>query len=349
MFKKITFCLTCVLCCLVPIQKVTARPGTRKQSAQNRTQHQREDLKQFLQRNQMRVLQEGPQVRAYNNQHQITFKVKSPEIFFNGTKIYLSQPIQSQENRIYINKCDSESILYPLLHPQTVHSAKNKIIVIDPGHGGKAEGARNNALNIIEKNYTLKTACELQKALQSLGYKVHLTRNDDRNLSLKDRSNYANRLRAKLFISIHYNASQSESSNGIETYAYTFPFQHSTGRNQASYQDGKSQPNNRFDQQNTLLAYYIHRNLINTLHRADRGLRHARFGVLKDLNCPGVLIECGFISNQSEALHIKTEPYQKQLIRSIVKGIQQFETETNFSQKKPLQSTKPHLQIKRVH
>ncbi|MDR2769310.1 MAG: N-acetylmuramoyl-L-alanine amidase [Puniceicoccales bacterium] len=288
-----------------------------------------EDVENVLKRYSFRcIYEDGRYFRCFNCAHHIAFIVDSKEMIFDGTKLFLTRPVvkNPRQNRFSIAAVDVEKILKPLLEPEKIkkYLPNGGCIVIDAGHGGIAEGAKNSKLKLVEKFLTLNTARALQLALNKLGYRVFLTRDSDTDLSLEQRGQWANKLKAQLFVSLHYNAAESTQARGIETFTYTFASHPSTDRTKALVSDGLTETNNRFDIQNTYLAYCIQKSVTLRLGSIDRGVRRARFGVLRHIHCPAILIECGFLSNDDEARRIATNIYQEKLVSGIIEGIQRY-------------------------
>src|SRR5205814_8954364 len=98
-------------------------------------------------------------------------------------------------------------------------------IVLDPGHGGENTGARCACNHSFEKDYTLDWALRLRPLLESEGWKVHLTRTNDMDLTLSNRVTFAEQLKADLFLSLHFNSVKGETAHhdhgGVETYCLT--------------------------------------------------------------------------------------------------------------------------------
>jgi len=289
----------------------------------------------------LQLKQEKDLIHLSNSQNHWIFQENSKEAFFNNTKIFLTYPVQSKlvgkKNPQKVNSIqsvDKEKLFNVLQQPKAFSI---KTIVLDPGHGGKAEGAINKTLNIKEKDLNLKIAQQLAKQLKSLGFTVYLTRDNDKDLSLKERSEFANKMKADILLSIHHNSSHSQAPCGIEVYTYPFAGHPSTERNTPIASDKVVAPVNTHDKTSTLLAFNLQKNIIYRTKLNDRGVRRGRMGVLNGLKCPGVLIECGFISNQQEAKNLLQESYQKKLIQGICDGIQQCKQ----SHKLPTRSFSP--------
>ena len=219
-----------------------------------------------------------------------------------------------------IRTADVETILKPLLFPQSFIKKRAKTIVLDPGHGGKAEGTVQNGLK--EKLLTLKTAQLLAGKLRSMGYTVYLTRTSDVDISLNQRSAFANVKHADLFVSIHYNSAPSEQARGIEVFA--FPLAGSPSSDQVVTKEFNPMPINAFDGQSSLLGWQVQKEIIRSTGTIDRGVKRKRLAVLRELNCPGILIECGFLSNPEEAKSCNSADYQEKLTRAIADGIRAY-------------------------
>ena len=177
---------------------------------------------------------------------------------------------------------------------------KNKVIVIDPGHGGNDTGAMRG--NTLEKDLTLDIALKLRKVLKEKGFnKVIMTRTSDTTLSLADRVRIANDYNADLFVSIHINSSVKSEINGIETHYYS---------------------DRGYD-----VAKVIHKELISNISATDRGLFKSKFYVINHTEAPAVLLELGFISNEQEKNLLTSERRQTDSAQAIADGIVNYLTE----------------------
>lgn len=177
---------------------------------------------------------------------------------------------------------------------------KDKLIVLDAGHGGSDPGAQRSGVS--EKDLTLQITNQLRKRLTQMGARVVMTRCDDTFVSLEDRVRITNETKPDLFVSIHINALESTSSiYGIETYYQT--------------------------EQSRALAGAIHQQLVQGLGVPDRSVRKARFYVINHTPVPAILAEVGFISNQQERDNLGSSDYQAKIADSVSAGITQFLTE----------------------
>jgi len=241
----------------------------------------------------------------------------------NGITIHLSRAVIKRHGTLYISQNDYEKTIEPLLLPQNKTPPSGAgCVIIDPGHGGKDNGAENKALKIKEKDLTLSLAKTLAKTLESRGYVVYITRNKDEFIALDDRPKKAATLKADLFISLHFNASSTSSVTGAETYILPPAGQPSTSG--SSFNANALLPGNSSDEWNMLLAYYVQRELVNSLGTSDRGVKRARFAVLRTLNCPGILVEGGFVSNNKECLKIASAAYREKMAAAIADAVDSY-------------------------
>ena len=222
-----------------------------------------------------------------------------------------------------------------------------KTIVIDAGHGGKDPGGIG-AGNLIEKPIALNISKKVGAILAAKGYTVLLTRDSDHFIPLKERTAFATRHKADLFISIHANASENPKANGIETYYLDVT---STDKN-AEMIAARENENSGYSIQelesllkgliveskshdSRRLATHVQRELVASTGAADRGVKHARFVVLIGTNVPAILIETGFVTNPTEGKKLTTDIYQQKVADAIVRGIENFIGNTEqISQKK---------------
>ena len=241
-------------------------------------------------------------------------------ILVDGVKVMLEDPVGSQRGHLTLSKLDYEKVFVPLFWDAP--KANVRRIVIDPGHGGKDTGKVNGPYKYNEKAATLDTAARLKILLEKQGFEVVFTRTKDVFVDLDDRPAVATNVKADLFISLHYNAGPAgdTSSDGIETYCLTPAGQKSTNAGKAKSTTG-AEPGNRFDGANMSLAWGIQRRLLAGTGADDRGVRRARFAVLRTLSCPGVLIEGGFMSSRKEGAQIADAAYRQKIAEAVAAGI----------------------------
>lgn len=221
-----------------------------------------------------------------------------------------------------MNESDYRHQLQPILTPQLNGPTPGlRRIVVDAGHGGKDPGAENPSIGLREKALTLDLAKRVRRLLERRGFTVSLVREKDEFLSLQERGGIANRSGADLFLSLHFNASENRAVRGVETYAFTPPNQPSSARTKLHSSDRVSYPAQRNGDWSTLAAYYVQKSLADALPSEDRGLKRARFTVLRDLHMPGLLVEGGFLTHEREGRDIGSAAYRDRIAEAIVEGI----------------------------
>ena len=251
-----------------------------------------------------------------------TFTVDSRRSVVKGTHVWLSLPVALKNGSAHIGHVDLVTAINPLLAPPRNISGRSvKNIVIDPGHGGRDPGNMEGKRQ--EKQYTLLLAKELNELLTKSGFKVSYTRTSDSTLDLPERPAIARRRGADLLISLHFNSADGpggSTAKGAETFCMT-PARTSSTNARGEGGGAGAYPGNRFDAKNMLLAYQIQRAITAETGAEDRGVKRARFWVLKDAEMPAVLIEAGFMTNPSDARRIYDGPTRRQLAQAIVDGV----------------------------
>lgn len=257
----------------------------------------------------------------------LRFEANQREMAVNKLRVHLGYPIAQSGGKLYLSETDFRHNLEPILTPQVFGSAPRiRHIVVDAGHGGTDPGAGNTELKLTEKALTLDLARRLKVHLEQAGYTVSLTRSQDTFIPLEERAQIANRLKADLFLSLHFNASSDARVSGVETYAFTPAFQPSSARVKLHASDQQSYAGNAAGPWSTLLGFYVQRSLRETLATTDRGLKRARFTVLRDLEMPGLLIEGGFVSNTHEGRNIGSSLYRERIAIAIVEGLAVYQS-----------------------
>lgn len=248
----------------------------------------------------------------------LVFDVNSADAEINGVDVRLSFPVAKGG---LIARLDLDKTIRPLLFPSRYIKPKRiTTICLDPGHGGKDTGNRVGWHD--EKTYTLYLAFDVRDELKKAGFKVIFTRTRDVYVALPERPAYANRHGADLFVSLHFNATTTgkKEVEGPETYCIT-PVGAASSNAQGEGSDHGATTANRCENQSLLLAYQMEKSLVQNLHAEDRGVRRARFAVLRDAEMPAILIEGGYMTNPAEGKKIYSVAYRKQMAAAIVKGI----------------------------
>jgi len=243
-------------------------------------------------------------------------------LYINRLPVALGFPTVESKGQLFIATADYKHALQPILTPQAFKDRPGcRRIVIDAGHGGKDSGARNDAYGLLEKDLTLDVARRLKVLLKRSGFEVVMTRDSDVYLPLAQRPKMANRAKADLFVSLHFNAAGSASASGFESYALTPQYQASSKYPRPTAKDAVRCKGNDYDPWNALITYHVERALVQGLGGPDRGMKRARWSVLKNLECPGVLTELGFVSHAETAKELRSSAVRQKLAQSLYEGI----------------------------
>jgi N-acetylmuramoyl-L-alanine amidase len=251
----------------------------------------------------------------------LSLTIGSQLALWNGVQFWLGFPPQMIGGQPYLHRLDIRKNLVPLLQPPS-EPRTGGIIVLDPGHGGDQTGTRSAFNNHFEKEYALDWALRLQSLLSSAGWRVFLTRTTDHDISLSNRVAFAEKVKADLFISLHFNWTPHADQAGLETYCTTPPGMNSSVTR--GYEDDATLafPNNSYDAQNFSLAMKVHRAILETSKTLDRGVRRARFMVvLRGQKRPAILIEGGYLSNPREARLVATQDYRQRLAEAVAHAL----------------------------
>ncbi|HQH99638.1 MAG TPA: N-acetylmuramoyl-L-alanine amidase [Deltaproteobacteria bacterium] len=220
-------------------------------------------------------------------------------------------------------------------------------IVIDPGHGGKDPGAISPS-GIREKDITLEIGKLLARRLKEQGFEVFLTRSRDEFLTLEERTVFANKKRADLFISVHINSHQNPSVSGIETYFLNLTADSSAievaARENATTQKSISDLQlilndlmlNSKINESSKFANFVHTCIVSSAlgigySGKNLGVRQAPFYVLLGAQMPSILLELGFITNSTDTEMLKRRSYQDTLVEGIAKGINNYIMNTTYA------------------
>ena len=246
----------------------------------------------------------------------------SAEFYINGLKFILSYPIREADGRLILSRMDLTKLVEPVLRPSRIRGAESvNTVILDPGHGGSDAGATSIYGN--EKNYALDVALRAREMLRMVGFNVYMTRSSDVLIPLEERAKFASRFPNALFIAIHFN-SGGNNATGIETYTLAPRGVPSMAADGPALSDYFPCPGHTRDAENMALACATHAALVRNSGLYDRGIKRARFVVIRDIAIPGVLIECGFLSNNNDARKISMPTYRQQLALSIFQAVRNY-------------------------
>lgn len=192
-------------------------------------------------------------------------------------------------------------------------------VVIDPGHGGRDEGARSHGL--VEKDLTLDLAKRVDKRLHTFGIPTILTRNEDRFVSLSDRAAIGNRPDDALFVSLHFNQNSASSASGVETFYETEKVPPESAWTWIGF---FNKPDTSGCESGETLAGYVQTSLVLRTDAQNRGVKRRDLFVCRHVRGPSVLIEAGFMSNPVEARMLANGEYRERLATSIVEGVMSY-------------------------
>jgi len=247
----------------------------------------------------------------------LAFETDSRKVFLNGLLVWMNAPMSREGNKRIFSRTDIDTILLPIMTGNHgIPLAQTPRVVIDPGHGGPDTGAMTKHLR--ENKVVLDIARRTQHRLSSSGVTATLTRDRDKAIQLSTRDSKAASSKASLFVSIHLNSAANTDAEGVETYILPpagFP---STSGQNANLSPCKG---NSYDPANTRFGYLVHKSLLNRTKAPDRGLKHARFEVLKLAPCPALLVECGFVSCPAEEKRLMSSQYLDTIAEGLHDGI----------------------------
>lgn len=252
----------------------------------------------------------------------LTFSADSRRITLRGVQTWLSAPVVARGSALYAAAIDFNTTIHPLLFPAKAPAGHViRTIVLDPGHGGRDPG--NKEGRRVEKDFTLVFSREVRDLLAKAGFQVHLTRNTDTLVDLDLRPVLAKQRRADLFLSLHFNSADGPGGSavkGAEVYCFSPAWTASTNDRMGSGHKS-TQSGNRHDTRNIQLAWQLQKALVERAGCEDRGVKRARYAVLKSADMPAVLIEAAFMTNPFDARKIYEPSQRRVLAQAIVDGV----------------------------
>jgi N-acetylmuramoyl-L-alanine amidase len=224
---------------------------------------------------------------------------KSSSEYYN-IDIKLAEDTKFQD---YSNNNVTDKIVFGFINNKVKESRfKDRLIVIDPGHGGYDSGAKSPNLKMKEKDVVLDVSLKLKKLLENEGFKVYMTRDDDNYIGLYDRATIANELGADVFVSVHANAHSRSSAKGVEVLYYP--------------NDGRG---------NKTFSRIMQNALVRGLNAIDRGIiQRPKLVVTRETKMPAVLLELGFLTNPTEEKLLSQKDYRQKCAEATLKGIIEY-------------------------
>src|SRR5438046_123679 len=248
----------------------------------------------------------------------------SREVMINGARCWLCFPLVEQNGRFLVSRTELAKTIEPLRRPHRVPNAgKVETIVLDPGHVGHDKGALSRYGS--EKDFALDVARTLRPLLQAKGLRVIMTREGDYFVPLEVRAQIANAARNSIFVSIHFNATDRDpNATGFEIFSFTPRGAPSTSDDWVTPTALSMQAGSEVDAQSMALSACIYHSLLGHIPEFDRGIKRARFAVLRLTRVPAVLVEGGFLTERGESQLIAKKDWRGKLAQAIGVGIENY-------------------------
>jgi N-acetylmuramoyl-L-alanine amidase len=262
--------------------------------------------------------------RLANGRNEIEVRLGSREVIVNGVRNWFSFPVAEKDGTLLISRVDLAKTLEPQLRPHMIPKlGKVETIVLDPGHGGYDKGACSSYG--CEKDFALDVARQLRPLLKAKGFKVIMTRESDVFVPLEVRARIANSAKDSVFVSIHFNATdRNPAATGFEIYSLTPVGSPSSQDDDLALSFINRQAGSPFDAHSIELSSSIYHSIIGQIGEFDRGIKRARFAVLRLTKTPAVLIEGGFMTERGESRLIANKDWRGKLAQAIGVGIENY-------------------------
>ena len=266
----------------------------------------------------------GDKVQTQTVKNPLEFVSGSREVIINGARSWLCFPLIEQDGKFLMSRTDVAKTIEPLVRPHRVPNVGNvETVVLDPGHGGHDKGAVCRYGS--EKDFALDVARKLCALLRTKGLRVIMTREGDYFVPLDVRAQIANAARNSIFVSIHFNATNDDpDATGFEIFSFTPRGAPSTSDNAVTPTSLSMQAGTVVDNQSLALSVCIYHSLLGHIPEFDRGIKRARFAVLRLTRVPAVLIEGGFLTERGESRLIANKDWRGKLAAAISVGIENY-------------------------
>jgi N-acetylmuramoyl-L-alanine amidase len=266
----------------------------------------------------------GKTVVLNNGRNQLQVTLDSREAIVNGIRNWLCFPVIAKDDKFLVSRIDLAKTIEPQLRPTMIQrTGKVQTVVLDPGHGGFDKGAASIFGN--EKTYALDVARQLRPLLQAKGFKVVMTRENDVFIPLEVRARIANATKDSIFVSLHFNATGSNPhATGFEIFSLTPRGAPSTNDDSLALHFVNMQAGSPVDAQSFELSTAVFHSMLGHIQEFDRGIKRARFAVLRHTKIPSILVEGGFLSETGDSKRVADPAWRKQLAESICVGIENY-------------------------
>ncbi|MDQ3198224.1 MAG: N-acetylmuramoyl-L-alanine amidase [Verrucomicrobiota bacterium] len=260
-------------------------------------------------------------IRLDNGKNSIEIQLDSREIMINGVRNWLCFPVTEKDGQYLVSRVDLAKTLEPQLRPQMIPNlGQFKTVILDPGHGGHDKGAIS--AYGYEKDFALDVARNIKPLLEAKGFTVKMTRDSDIFVPLELRARIANASKDAIFVSIHFNATNSNpSAQGFEIFSLTPRGAPSTDDDALALRFMNMEAGSPVDAPSLALSMSVHHSVVGHFSEFDRGIKRARFAVLRLTKIPAILVEGGFLTERGESRLIAQSTWRAKLAQSIATGI----------------------------
>ncbi len=260
-------------------------------------------------------------LRLDNGKNSVEFQLDSREVMINGVRNWLCFPVAEKDGEYLVSRVDLAKTLEPQLRPQMITNlGKFKTVVLDPGHGGYDRGAISPYG--CEKDFALDVARDIKPLLEAKGLNVKMTRDRDVFVPLELRARIANATKDSIFVSIHFNATDANpSAQGFEIFSLTPRGAPSTADDALALRFMNMQAGSPVDAPSLALSMSVFHSVVGHFSEFDRGIKRARFAVLRLTKIPAILVEGGFLTERGESRLIAQSAWRAKLAQSIATGI----------------------------
>ncbi|MBA3544485.1 MAG: N-acetylmuramoyl-L-alanine amidase [Chthoniobacterales bacterium] len=260
-------------------------------------------------------------LRIDNGNSSLEFQLGSREVMINGVRNWLCFPVTEKDGEYLVSRVDLAKTLEPQLRPQMIPNlGQFKTVVVDAGHGGSDKGAISSYG--YEKDFALDVARNIKPLLEAKGLNVKMTRDSDIFVPLELRARIANATKDSIFVSIHFNATNSNpSANGFEIFSLTPRGAPSTDDDALALRFMNMEAGSPVDAPSLALSMSVYHSVVGHFSEFDRGIKRARFAVLRLTRIPAILVEGGFLTERGESRMIAKSAWRAKLAQSIATGI----------------------------
>jgi len=283
-------------------------------------------------------------VRLDNGKNSLEFELDSREVMINGVRNWLCFPVMEQNGQYLVSRIDLAKTIEPQLRPHMITNlGQFKTVVLDAGHGGYDKGAVSPYG--YEKDFALDVAKNLKPMLEAKGLEVKMTRDSDVFVPLELRARIANAAKDAVFVSIHFNATDANpAASGFEIYSLTPRGAPSTQDDALALRFMNMQAGSPVDAPSLALSMSVYHSVLGHFDEYDRGIKRARFAVLRLTKIPAVLVEGGFLTERGESRLVAKSAWRAKLAEAIATGIGNYK-ELVDHKTKPMMVADYHREI----